>query len=65
MRPRGPEFLCSLKRLNVAISRARCPAALVLAPPALVLVDAKTHRQMEFTLGAGTVSPCAPAARTA
>jgi len=59
MRPRGLEVLYSLNRLNVATSRARCLAVLVLASPAIVLVDAKTHRQMEFALGAGTVSPCA------
>ena len=45
--PRGLEFLFSLNRLNVATSRARC-LTLVVASPALVLVDAKTPRQMEL-----------------
>jgi uncharacterized protein len=45
--PRGLEFLYSLNRLNVATSRARC-LTLVVASPALVLVDAKTPRQMEL-----------------
>ena len=45
--PRGLEFLYSLNRLNVATSRARC-LTLVVASPALVVVDAKTPRQMEL-----------------
>ncbi len=45
--PRGLEFLYSLNRLNVATSRARC-LTLVVASPALVLVDAKNPRQMEL-----------------
>ena len=45
--PRGMEFLYTLNRLNVATSRARC-LTLVVASPALVLVDAKTPRQMEL-----------------
>jgi len=45
--PRGLEFLYSLNRLNVATSRARC-LTLVVASPALVLVDARTPRQMEL-----------------
>ena len=45
--PRGLEFLYSLNRLNVATSRARC-LTVVVASPALVLVDAKTPRQMEL-----------------
>ncbi len=45
--PRGLEFLYSLNRLNVASSRARC-LTLVVASPALVLVDARTPRQMEL-----------------
>jgi uncharacterized protein len=43
--PRGPEFLYSGNRLNVAISRARC-AAFLVANPALVELRCKTERQM-------------------
>jgi len=46
--PRGMEFLYSLNRLNVAISRARCVAVLV-ANPALFQVECKTPRQIELT----------------
>ena len=45
--PRGMEFLYSLNRLNVAISRARCVAVLV-ASPALFQVECKTPRQIEL-----------------
>ena len=45
--PRGMEFLYSLNRLNVAISRAQCVAVLV-ACPALFQVRCKTPRQMEL-----------------
>lgn len=43
--PRGPEFLYSGNRLNVAISRARC-AAFLVANPALFELRCKTERQM-------------------
>jgi uncharacterized protein len=43
--PRGPEFLYSSNRLNVAISRARC-AAFLVANPALFEVRCKSERQM-------------------
>jgi predicted RecB family nuclease len=45
--PRGMEFLYSLNRLNVAISRAQCVAVLV-ASPALFQVQCKTPRQIEL-----------------
>jgi uncharacterized protein len=45
--PRGMEFLYSLNRLNVAISRARCVAVLV-ANPGLFQVECKTPRQIEL-----------------
>jgi uncharacterized protein len=45
--PRGMEFLYSLNRLNVAISRAQC-AAFVVACPALFHVQCKTPRQIEL-----------------
>jgi predicted RecB family nuclease len=45
--PRGMEFLYSLNRLNVAISRARCIAVMV-ASPALFQVQCKTPRQIEL-----------------
>jgi uncharacterized protein len=45
--PRGMEFLYSLNRLNVAISRAQCIAVLV-ASPALLEVQCKTPRQMQL-----------------
>jgi superfamily I DNA and/or RNA helicase len=45
--PRGMEFLYSLHRLNVAISRARCVAVMV-ASPTLFNVQCKTPRQMEL-----------------
>ena len=43
--PRGMEFLYSLNRINVAISRAQCVAAIV-ASPALFQPQCKTPRQM-------------------
>lgn len=43
--PRGPEFLYSGNRLNVAISRARCSAFLV-ANPSLFEMRCKSARQM-------------------
>jgi uncharacterized protein len=45
--PRGMEFLYSLNRLNVAVSRARC-VAVVVASPALFQVQCKTPRQIEL-----------------
>jgi predicted RecB family nuclease len=45
--PRGMEFLYSLNRLNVAVSRARC-AAVIVASPALFQVQCRTPRQIEL-----------------
>jgi len=45
--PRGMEFLYSLNRLNVAVSRARCVAVLV-ASPALFQVECRTPRHIEL-----------------
>src|SRR5262249_32091044 len=45
--PRGMEFLYSLNRLNVAISRAQC-LAVIVASPALFQVQCKTPRQIEL-----------------
>jgi Ni2+-binding GTPase involved in maturation of urease and hydrogenase len=45
--PRGMEFLYSLNRLNVAVSRARC-VAVIVASPALFQVQCKTTRQIEL-----------------
>jgi superfamily I DNA and/or RNA helicase len=45
--PRGMEFLYSLNRLNVAISRAQC-VAVIVANPALFRVQCKTPRQIEL-----------------
>jgi uncharacterized protein len=45
--PRGMEFLYSLNRLNVAVSRARCVAAIV-ASPALFQAGCKSPRQIEL-----------------
>jgi superfamily I DNA and/or RNA helicase len=45
--PRGMEFLYSLNRLNVAISRARC-VAVIVASPALLQVECKNPRQIEL-----------------
>ncbi len=48
--PRGMEFLYSLNRLNVATSRAKCVAAIVMSP-ALVRVACRTPRQMRLANG--------------
>jgi predicted RecB family nuclease len=45
--PRGMEFLYSLNRLNVAVSRARCVAVLI-GSPRLFQVECKTPRQIEL-----------------
>ena len=45
--PRGMEFLYSLNRFNVAVSRARCVAVLV-ASPGLFQVECRTPRQIEL-----------------
>lgn len=45
--PRGMEFLYSLNRLNVAVSRAQC-IAVIVASPALFQVQCKTPRQIEL-----------------
>jgi superfamily I DNA and/or RNA helicase len=41
------EFLYSLNRLNVAVSRAQC-VAVIVATPALFQVECKTPRQMQL-----------------
>jgi AAA domain len=53
--PRGMEFLYSLNRLNVAVSRARCIAVLV-ASPALFQVECKNPRQMMLANGGRAVA---------
>jgi uncharacterized protein len=45
--PRGMEFLYSLNRLNVAVSRARC-VAVIVASPALFRARCRMPRQMEL-----------------
>jgi predicted RecB family nuclease len=45
--PRGMSFLYSLKRLNVAISRARCISILV-SSPAIFEAECRTPEQMEM-----------------
>ncbi|MDR7419275.1 MAG: AAA domain-containing protein [Armatimonadota bacterium] len=45
--PRGMDFLYSRNRLNVATSRARCVAVVVVSPE-LVRVRARTPRQMRL-----------------
>jgi uncharacterized protein len=45
--PRGMEFLYSLNRLNVAVSRAQC-LAVVVASPALFQVECKSPHQMQL-----------------
>jgi superfamily I DNA and/or RNA helicase len=45
--PRGMEFLYSLNRLNVAISRARC-IDVIVASPALFQIECKSPRQIEL-----------------
>jgi len=47
--PRGMEFLYSLNRLNVAVSRARC-LAVIVASPALFQVRCKTPRQLSLPM---------------
>jgi len=45
--PRGMEFLYSVNRLNVAVSRAQC-VSVVIASPALFQVDCRTPRQIQL-----------------
>jgi predicted RecB family nuclease len=45
--PRGMEFLYSLNRLNVAVSRAKC-VAVIVGSPALFQVECKTPRQIQL-----------------
>jgi predicted RecB family nuclease len=45
--PRGMDFLYSLNRLNVAVSRAQC-VAVIVASPALFQVDCKTPTQIQL-----------------
>ncbi|PYS38108.1 MAG: hypothetical protein DMG14_18935, partial [Acidobacteria bacterium] len=45
--PRGMEFLYSLNRLNVAISRARC-ASILVANPSLFRPECRTPGQMRL-----------------
>lgn len=45
--PRGMEFLYSLNRLNVAVSRAQC-VAVIVASPSLLQVDCKTPHQIKL-----------------
>ena len=45
--PRGIEFLFSLNRFNVAISRAQC-LAYVVASPKLLIGDASSPEQMRM-----------------
>ncbi len=45
--PRGLEFLFSLNRLNVAVSRAQAIAVLV-ASPDLTTISCRTPRQMKL-----------------
>jgi len=45
--PRGMEFLYSLNRFNVAISRAKCMSILV-ASPSVFEADCRTPRQMQL-----------------
>jgi predicted RecB family nuclease len=45
--PRGMEFLYSLNRLNVAVSRAQC-VAVIVASPALFQVECRTPRQIQL-----------------
>jgi hypothetical protein len=48
--PRNIEFLYSRNRLNVAISRARCPAV-IFANPRLLEISCSTIAQMELVNG--------------
>lgn len=45
--PRGMEFLYSLNRLNVAVSRAQC-LCVIVASPAVFTVPCRTPRQMQL-----------------
>jgi len=45
--PRGMEFLYSLSRFNVAISRAKC-VAILIASPGIFEADCRTPRQMRL-----------------
>jgi uncharacterized protein len=45
--PRGMEFLYSLNRLNVAISRAKC-LAIMIASPEVFNAECRTPRQMQL-----------------
>ena len=45
--PRGIEFLYSLNRLNVAVSRAQC-VAVIVASPALLQIECKSPHQMQL-----------------
>ena len=45
--PRGMEFLYSLNRLNVAVSRAQC-LCVIVASPAIFNVPCRTPRQMQL-----------------
>jgi uncharacterized protein len=45
--PRGMEFLYSLNRFNVAISRAKC-VAILIASPGVFEADCRTPRQMRL-----------------
>ncbi|HYV94008.1 MAG TPA: ATP-binding protein, partial [Chitinophagales bacterium] len=45
--PRGMEFLYSLNRLNVAVSRAQC-LAVIVASPALFEISCRTPQQMRL-----------------
>ncbi len=48
--PRGPDFLFSRNRLNVAVSRTQCLAVMVLSP-ALLDADCRTVEAMELVDG--------------
>jgi uncharacterized protein len=48
--PRGMEFLYSLDRLNVAVSRARC-ISVIVASPRLFEVECRNPRQIELANG--------------
>jgi superfamily I DNA and/or RNA helicase len=45
--PRGMDFLYSLNRLNVAVSRAKC-AAIIVANPRLFEPECKTPKQIRL-----------------
>jgi len=48
--PRGMDFLYSLNRLNVAVSRAKC-AAFIIASPELMKPECKKPKQMKLANG--------------